>query len=95
MNEHDEKYLLWKDKKTEPFRKIWIESLMEHERLVKRYYDIFNRYLSRDASHDQLVNARHDREAASSEAYIARRYYEEALAHFNVDKYLEETGGEK
>lgn len=86
----NEQYLTWKDEKSAPVREIWLQALAKHERLAKRYYEIFDKYLDHQATHEQLCNARHDREVASSEAYTALTDYEEALLRLSVDKYLEE-----
>lgn len=91
----DEQYLIWKDKKSEPFRKNWIEAVVKHEQLVQRFYDIFYKHLAGEVSDDQLVNARHDRDIASTQAYSAKKEYETVVSsRFTFDQYIKETGRE-
>lgn len=88
----DEQYIVWKDERSASVREIWLKALAKHERLVKRYYDIFDKYLDHQTTHEQLCNARHDREVASAEAYTALTDYEETLARLTYKKFQEETG---
>lgn len=86
----NESYLEWKDARTAPFRRAWLESIERHEEQTDRFYNTHTDFLEGRVDEDKVNNAWNDKERARlavNEAYY--RYYS-AAKRFDLNRYFQE-----